>query len=154
MAQRFGANVTLLNAFDLVPDYFLTHLGEDHVEPKAIPYAPALQELRKQREHRLQEFSRTEFPGLAQTVRIEVGDPVTVIEWVAQRENTDLIMMPTKAAEDFARLLLGSATAKVSHDLSCRVFTSAHDPDHALAPGRLPFDPLCGGPESRGRCGP
>lgn len=128
MAERFSATVTLLNAFDLVPGSFLAPGSE----PASIPYTPASQELRDQREQRLDEFSRAQFPCLAQTARIEDGDPATVIQWVAERENTDLIMMPTKGLGRFRRLLVGSVTAKVLHDASCAVWTSAHEPDPAL----------------------
>ena len=56
MAQRFGAIVTVLNAFNLVSDYVLAPRleGTCDSEPTAIPYTPALQELRKQREQRLE----------------------------------------------------------------------------------------------------
>jgi nucleotide-binding universal stress UspA family protein len=135
MARRFDATVTVLNAFNLVPDYLLASGGEDSrkSEPRAIPYTPALQKLRKEREDRLQEFSRTQFPDVVQTARIEDGDPARVIESVAQREKTDLIMMPTKGLGTFRSLLLGSATAKVLHDLTCPVLTSAHEPDPSSA---------------------
>ena len=133
MAQRFNATVTVLNAFNLVPDFSLAPSlpGALDSEPMAIPYTPNLQELRKQREQHLEEFARTQFPGLAHTARIEDGDPAMVIERTAQRENTDLIMMPTKGHGRFRRLLFGSVTAKVLHDISCPVFTSAHEPDQA-----------------------
>ncbi len=135
MAQRFAATVTLLNAFNLVTDYNLAPSldGTYNSEPNAIPYTPALQELRRHREERLEEFSRTHFSNVSRTARIEDGDPATVIEWVTQRESTDLIMMPTKGLGRFRRLLLGSVTAKVLHDISCPVLTSAHEPDPALA---------------------
>jgi nucleotide-binding universal stress UspA family protein len=55
-----------------------------------------------------------------------------VIQWAVQRENTDLIMMPTKGLGRFRRLLLGSVTAKVLHDVTCPVLTSAHEPDPTL----------------------
>jgi hypothetical protein len=64
---------------------------------------------------------------------MEDGDPSTIVEWVAQHENTDLIMMPTKGHGRFRRLLFVSVTAKVLHDISCPVFTSAHEPDQASA---------------------
>jgi nucleotide-binding universal stress UspA family protein len=41
-------------------------------------------------------------------------------------------MMPTKGLGKFRRLLLGSVTAKVLHDVSCPVLTSAHEPDTRL----------------------
>ncbi|HEY1755296.1 MAG TPA: universal stress protein [Bryobacteraceae bacterium] len=135
MAHRFGSAVTVLNAFDLVPDYCLAPRTQDRcdLDPRSIPYTPVLQELRKRRENQLQEFSCMHFSGVEHTMRLVDGDPATVIEWVARIENTGLIMMPTKGRGRFRRLLLGSATAKVLHDLSCLVFTSAHDSGSAAA---------------------
>jgi nucleotide-binding universal stress UspA family protein len=72
------------------------------------------------------------FSGVTRAPRIEDGDPANVIEWVAQTESTDLIMMPTKGVGRFRRLLLGSITAKILHDVSCPVWTSAHEPDPGL----------------------
>ena len=134
IAQRFDATVTLLNAFNLVTDYSLAPgiEGTDDSDPAAIPYAPALRELRRQREQDLEEFSQTQFSSVNRATRIEDGDPAKVIEWVAQTENTDLIMMPTKGAGRFRRFLLGSITAKILHDLRCPVLTSAHEPDRTL----------------------
>jgi len=135
MAQRFGAAVTVLNAFYFAPEYILAPRFDDfgYSQGAEIPYIPVLQELRKQREEHLQEFSRTHFKGLAQTSRIEDGDPATVIESVAKRENTDLIVMPTKGLGRFRRFLLGSVTMKVLHDLACPVLTSAHASDSESA---------------------
>ena len=58
MAQRFDAAVTVLNAFNVVPDYMLAPRldGSGESEPAAVPYTPAFRELRKQREQRLKEF--------------------------------------------------------------------------------------------------
>ena len=135
MAQRFGATITVLNAFNFVPEYILAPRFDDmgDFQSVAIPYTPALQELRQQRKAHLQEFSRTYFKGVVQTTRIEDGEPATVIEWVAQQENTDLIVMPTRGLGRFRRLLLGSVTTKVLHDLACPVLTSVHASDSALA---------------------
>jgi nucleotide-binding universal stress UspA family protein len=134
MAQRFDAAITVLNAFNLVHEYSLAPRIEDtgDAEPDAIPYSPALLELRNQRGHLLDEFARAQFSTVRHSTRIEDGDPALVIQWVAQRENTDLIMMPTKGLGRFRRLLLGSVTAKVLHDVTCPVLTSAHEPDPTL----------------------
>jgi nucleotide-binding universal stress UspA family protein len=73
---------------------------------------------------------------VSHSVKIEDGDPAMVIQWAVQREKTDLIMMPTKGLGRFRRLLLGSVTAKVLHDVTCPVLTSAHEPDPTLiSPG-------------------
>lgn len=135
MAQRFDATVTVLNAFNLIHEYSLAPgLDSGMSGPIAIPYTPDFQELRNERERRLEEFSRTHFASLKRTTRIEDGDPARVIDWVAQQENTDLIVMPTKGLGRFRRMLLGSVTAKVLHDVRCPVFTSAHEPGPESAP--------------------
>jgi nucleotide-binding universal stress UspA family protein len=137
MARQFNATVTVLNAFNVVTDYPLApHLKGTPgrgFESVVVPYTPALQELRKQREHDLQEFSRTYLARVSWKARIEDGDAAIVIEGVAQSEETDLIMIPAKGLGRFRRVLLGSVTAKVLHDVSCPVWTSAHEPDPALA---------------------
>jgi nucleotide-binding universal stress UspA family protein len=134
MARRFDAAVMVLNAFNLVRDYGLAPSYKDtgDSEPSAIQYSPALQKLRDQRERSLDEFARKQFPNLCHSIKIEDGDPALVIQWAVQRENTDLIMMPTKGLGRFRRLLLGSVTAKVLHDVTCPVLTSAHEPDPEL----------------------
>ena len=138
IAQRFNATVTLLNAFNLLSDYIQATRfeGTGDSEPASLPYTPALQELRKQRQQCLDEFSREQFSSVNHTARIEDGDPAEVIHWVAQREDTDLITMPTRGIGRFRRLLVVSVTAKVLHDVSCTVWTSAHaaGPSPASAP--------------------
>jgi nucleotide-binding universal stress UspA family protein len=134
MAERFNATVTVVNAFNLVREYSLAPSieGTGNSEPAPILYSPALQELRYQRERSLDEFARTQFSTVRHSTTIEDGDPALVIRWVVQRENTDLIMMPTKGLGRFRRLLLGSVTAKVLHDVTCPVLTSAHQLDSTL----------------------
>jgi nucleotide-binding universal stress UspA family protein len=134
IAERFGATVTVLNAFNFVREDNLapSFVNTGDSEPDAIPYSPALQELRDRREWRLKEFARTQFSNIGHSALIEDGDPALVIEWAARRENADLIMMPTKGLGKFRRLLLRSVTAKVLHDVSCPVLTSAHEPDPTL----------------------
>jgi nucleotide-binding universal stress UspA family protein len=135
VAQRFNGIVTVLNAFDLIHDYgMMEHLGPSDSERVSIPYTDAMQELRTQRQTRLEEFSSSRFSSVAHTARLEDGDPAMLIEWVAQRENAGLIMMPAKGFGRFRRLLLGSVTAKVLHDVDCPVITSAHVTDSEFAP--------------------
>ncbi len=136
MAQRFNAEVTVLNAFELVRDYNLSPslTASCESEPAAIPYAPAFQELRKQRQQRLEEFACAHFASVHRIARIEDGDPATVIEWVAQRKNADLIVMPTRGLGKFRRSVLGSVTTKVLHDVMCPVLTSAHQHEPGIAP--------------------
>lgn len=145
MAQRFKAGVTVLNVFELVRDYNLSAplVTSCESERAAIPYAPAFQELRNQRQRRLEEFACTHFASVHHTARIEDGDPATVIEWVAQRTNADLIIMPTRGLGKFRRSVLGSVTAKVLHDVICPVLTSAHQPEPGIAPANGYRSILC-----------
>jgi nucleotide-binding universal stress UspA family protein len=131
IARRFDGTVTVLNAFNLMRDYDLSpHIGLSWDQQRhAVPYANALQERRHQRQHSLEKFCSEQFPNINVKARIEDGEAAAVIEWVAHCENTDLIMMPTKGIGKFRRLLMGSVTAKVLHDTSGPIFTSAH-PDN------------------------
>ena len=133
MAGRFDATVIVLNAFDLVPTYILapSFEGTHGSQRTKIPYTPALQELRNQREQRLEAFCTMHLSSVRRTAMLEDGDPAMVIDSVAQRENADLIIIATKGLGTFRRLLLGSAAAKVLHDVHCPVLTSAHEPDPA-----------------------
>lgn len=133
LAQRFNATVTVLNAFNAVPEYIHGPAPDDALvaDGGPIPYSPVLMELREERKRRLEEFARTHFSGIVHTQRVEDGDPAIVIKWAAEQEAADLIMMPTQGLGRFRRLLLGSVTAKILHDLACPVWTSAHEPDPA-----------------------
>jgi nucleotide-binding universal stress UspA family protein len=57
---------------------------------------------------------------------ISWGDPIAEIERMAEREQVDLIMMPTHGYGPFRRFALGSVTTKVLHDLNFPIFTGAH----------------------------
>lgn len=131
MAQRLNARVTVLNAFHLAPDYVVAPRFADTkvAEPTVIPYTPVFEELRHAQERRLKEFVRAQFIGVDSEARIEDGEAAMAIEWVAKHEHSDLIMMPTRGLGKFRRLLLGSVTAKVLHDVECPVFPSSHEAD-------------------------
>jgi len=53
-------------------------------------------------------------------------EPTPVIVDAALRWGADLVMMPTRGLGVFRRLLVGSVTAKILHDLDCPVWTSVH----------------------------
>jgi nucleotide-binding universal stress UspA family protein len=134
IARQFKASVTVVNAFNLVHDYNLTPVCNEVAEELLpIPYIPAFQELRDQRERRLEEFANEHFPDLERKSVIVDGEPALAIEWLAKRERADLITLPTRGLGRFRRMLLGSVTAKVLHDIDCPVFTAAHEPGHELA---------------------
>lgn len=135
MAQRFEATLTVLHSFDRVTGYSLapTFEATGYAEPAPISYTSPLQEMRRDREERLEQFARAQFAGVRHTTRLRDGDPATVIGWEVQRDKTDLVMMPTRGLGRFRRLLLGSIAAKVLHDVSCPVLTSAHQSESPVA---------------------
>ena len=130
MAQQFDCKVVLAHAFDVIPDYLLAPRFEvpGGPEPRGIPYTPAVQELRDERKHLLEQFAQTELGSANCDTIMEDGEPAAVIEWAARHRNAGMVMMPTSGHGKFRRLLMGSVTAKVLHDLECPVFTSAHQP--------------------------
>ncbi len=135
MARLCAAEVAVLHSFDVVRGYNLAgHLDpRAESEPSPIPYVPSVARLREQEEEQLRTFVREEFPDIECRTIMEDGDPAAVIHGVAQRDGIDLVMMPTRGLGAFRRLLLGSATAKVLHDVSCAVFTTVHELEPAPA---------------------
>jgi len=55
-----------------------------------------------------------------------VGDPAVKIAEFTRDNSVDLVMMPTHGHGLFRRLLVGSVTSKVLHDVHCPVWTAAH----------------------------
>jgi len=54
------------------------------------------------------------------------GEPAVEIVAAARRWQADLVMIPTHGLGAYRSFLLGSVAAKILHDLSCPVWTSAH----------------------------
>jgi nucleotide-binding universal stress UspA family protein len=135
MAQRFNAAVTVLNACNLAPEYISGPAPDAPCDSQERPtfFSPALQEMHNQQQLRLEQFAHTHFTDIGHTERIEIGEPAAVIEWVAKCEEIDLIMMPTRGLGQFRRLLVGSVTSKVLHDIACPVWTNVHKPEPASA---------------------
>ena len=131
IACRFNASVTVLHAFNVVHDYNLASAATHEFERVEIPYTAGLEVLRSRRQNQLDEFANAYFSGLHHAVRLEDGDPATIIEQVAQKDHVDLIAMPTRGLGKFRRFLLGSVTEKVLHDVNCALLSDAHDSDPA-----------------------
>ncbi len=126
LARRFDGTVTVLHAFDVVPDFSIAPTAGVSAPTHPIPYTNALRDLRLQRRRLLDEFAAAHFAGVKCTARMDDGDPLTVIDCVARSQQADLIAMATQGRGRFRRLLLGSVAAKVLHDLECPVLVSAH----------------------------
>lgn len=79
---------------------------------------------------------QTVAPELVERVVLE-GDPAARITQLATDRDVSLVVMPTHGRGRFRRLLMGSVTAKVLHDVECPVLTGVHleDPvDFRAAP--------------------
>jgi nucleotide-binding universal stress UspA family protein len=114
MARHFGSEITLLHA------YPADRLGWIDLPLEDSELAERERVIETER---LAAFAREMFPGQAVTVRAEPGDPGAVIHETVKREGIDLVMMPTRGRGPVRRLLLGSVTAKVLHDVGAAVWT-------------------------------
>ncbi len=128
MARHYGARVTMLHAAEIPA---LPAVG---FADGAVYNAMDFQGLIDERKHEVESFLKNEFADVPTTRLVLEGGPGARIAEYAEKENVDLIMMPTHGYGPFRRFLIGSITAKVLHDVKCPVWTSAHLPDKAEAP--------------------
>jgi len=115
MIRHFSANLTLVHAYG--PEALAR-------SDRAITDPGLPEEVRLIEEQRLRQFALETFPGLHVESIVELGEPGSVIHKVVQRQGTDLVMLATHGHGPIRRLLLGSVTAKVLHDVSAAVWTS------------------------------
>jgi len=113
--EHFSADLAVVHAYGLAAFY-----GE-----LAVADPSAIDEMQRIEEKRLQEFVAQTFPGQRVETFLQQGEPGSVIHNVVQHQGADLIMMPTHGRGPLRRLLLGSVTAKVLHDVSAAVWTGA-----------------------------
>jgi nucleotide-binding universal stress UspA family protein len=98
----------------------LIHAGSPH------PYPP--DDIVKEtgfEKARLQAFAQETLPGLHVDLIAERGEAGCTIHKAVCREGTDLVMMGAHGYGPVRRFLLGSVAAKVLHDVSAAVWTSA-----------------------------
>jgi nucleotide-binding universal stress UspA family protein len=113
-------------------ELFVLHVLQPELAYYPIPAAatPAAlkhdREMRKAKKTEFQLFVSKQFGGIPIQSELVEGDPADCIISCAQEKNVDLTMMPTHGYGRFRRLLLGSVTAKVLHDLPCPVWTAVH----------------------------
>ncbi|MBZ5602419.1 MAG: universal stress protein [Acidobacteriia bacterium] len=84
------------------------------------------EELLPSRQRQLDDFLNTELRYFDTEKVCVTGDPAEKIIEAADAWQPDLVMMPTHGVGLYRRLLLGSVTAKVLHDLDCPVWTDVH----------------------------
>ncbi len=119
IAKRFDSQLLFLH---VIPRHYLSaadvELGSGAPPPEQIEAA----------RERLISLEPDAFPHPVDTV-VLWGDPAKCIEQVVWDRHADLVVMPMHGYGPWRRLLLGSVTAKVLHDLNCPVFSGIHLPD-------------------------
>jgi nucleotide-binding universal stress UspA family protein len=124
MARRFQAELTVLNVVSGHQPY--QDLNDVSLEA-TFAVDIAWNEIRERDAAlKMSEFISAHLQGIQAKSRISRGDPAKAIVEHAESHNIDLIIMPTHGFGGFRRMLLGSTTAKVLHDVNCPVFTSTH----------------------------
>ena len=134
LARRLEAKITILNVVsppNLVEvcalggfELFLRDLREDQ---------------RALAQKQLESFAVEDLNGCnVKRVLMDGPDPAVSILGVADSELCDLIMMATRGRGVFRRLILGSVTAKVLHDVHRPVWTGVHV-EQMLPPSKTDF---------------
>lgn len=145
MAQRYRARVVLLHVLQPPPPIYA---GMGALYPEVFDFEGAIQDLKIN----LGNFASTQLPKIDVACVVETGDPARSVSQYACNNGIDLIAMPTHGYGAFRRALLGSVTAKVLHDSSLPVWTSAHAPEPSHRAHPQPRRILCAvdlKPESR-----
>jgi nucleotide-binding universal stress UspA family protein len=123
LMKRFKAKATLLHVVEPVP--YTAYADE-------IPLALDLDTLQGDAQAYLEHSLIKEFENLPVKRVVEIGGAAEVITQYADRDNADLIMMPTHGYGPFRGFLLGSVASKVLHDTRCPVWTATHTEEPPL----------------------
>jgi nucleotide-binding universal stress UspA family protein len=110
LAEHFSSKITLLHV----------------LSPHLAYHEPEAASVRDRAKRDLDGFLEAELRHLPVSRVLAEGDPAARIVEYAHSGKFDLIMMPTHGYGPFRRLLLGSVTAKVLHDVDCPVWTGMH----------------------------
>ena len=114
IVRHYSAELTVVHAYG--PEA-LGFIDLPVVDPSFLEKARAFEE------ERLAQFSRESFPGQPVESITELNEPATAIHKVIQNRGMDLVMLPTHGRGPLRRLLLGSVTSKVLHDVNASVWT-------------------------------
>jgi nucleotide-binding universal stress UspA family protein len=133
MASHFSAELTVCHAYE--PLAAIAHSELLVTDPNLQAKAHALEE------NRLREFTCRAFPGQKLETMAALGEPGSAIDRLVQEQRADLVMLATHGHGPLRRLLLGSITAKVLHDISAAVWTGvgAELSEH---PVRIPYQSI------------
>jgi nucleotide-binding universal stress UspA family protein len=87
---------------------------------------PSPEEIEIKVSEQMTEFIEKTAPGVQTFSEVGFGGAAERIREAAEREQVDLIVMPTHGYGPFRRFILGSVTAKTLHDVPFPVMTGAH----------------------------
>jgi nucleotide-binding universal stress UspA family protein len=132
MVRHFSAELTLVHAYGVGALVYTELAAADPTWPERA---------RKAEEDRLRKFASQVFPGQPVASIVEEGEPGTVIHKFVQHQGADLVMMPTRGRGPLRRLLLGSVTTKVLHDISAAVWTGVGS-ELAAHPPAIPYQSI------------
>jgi nucleotide-binding universal stress UspA family protein len=83
-----------------------------------------LEDVGKIEEKRLRTFASDTFPGLKVETVTAIGEAGAVVHDTLRNRGSDLVMLATHGHGPVRRLLLGSITTKILHDVDCAVWTA------------------------------
>jgi nucleotide-binding universal stress UspA family protein len=130
MACHFSAELTVCHAY--APLSAIAHSELLITDPTLQERAHGIEE------DRLRQFVCHAFPGQKVEAIAALGEPGGVIDGLVQQQRADLVMLATRGHGIMRRLLLGSITSKVLHDVNSAVWTGVGSAllDHAV---RIPY---------------
>ncbi|HTR37686.1 MAG TPA: universal stress protein [Bryobacteraceae bacterium] len=135
MVRQFEADLTLVHAYGLGALMTLAEGELAFIDPGLSEKVQASEE------GRLRQYAQETFPGQHVETIVEVGEPAGILDRVAQHQGADLVMLATHGHGPMRRLLLGSVTTKVLHDLSAAVWTGVGSALSGHAPG-IPYQSI------------
>lgn len=129
MARRFHASVTVMH---IVEPSLLLYSGTMPPMVVTVDYEGAKSDAART----LASFVSEELPKTDVNCVVEIGVAGSMITSWADGVRADLIAMPTHGCGRFRRMLVGSTAARVLHDATVPVWTSAHatEPSHRAHP--------------------
>jgi nucleotide-binding universal stress UspA family protein len=136
MGLRYPARITLLHVLQPPPPIYA---GMGAVYPETFDWQGATEDLLAD----LRKFAEAQLPKVDVHCAVEPGDAARTISSYACNNRMNLIAMPTHGYGMFRRALLGSVTAKVLHDSTLPVWTSAHAPEPSHRAHPQPRRILC-----------
>lgn len=133
MASHFAAELTVCHAYE--PLTAIAHSELLVTDPNLQAKAQALEE------DRLRQYACLAFPRQKLETMVALGEPGSVIDRLVQEQRADLVMLATHGHGPLRRLLLGSITAKVLHDIGAAVWTGV-GAELAEHPVRIPYQSI------------